>query len=119
MKKVGEHYEHVGRADYSQKRYVMICGCGFPHAKHNFEGAALSFRLMFGPGSTILTVPESPLFNIAEAKPVTEPYLALVRQAGREYAKTGEISAETREKLGVPMIPEDIYAQTANQAAEG
>ena len=119
MKKVGDHFEHEGQADYSRKRYVMICGCGFPHAKHNFEGAELSFRLMFGPGSTVLTVPESPLFNIAEAKPVTEPYLKVVQQAGREYAKTGEISEETRQKLAVPMIPEDTYAQMVNQTMEG
>ena len=32
MEKVGDRYEHVGQADYSHLRYIMICGCGFPTA---------------------------------------------------------------------------------------
>ena len=27
MQKIGERYEHVGQADYSHLRYLMICGC--------------------------------------------------------------------------------------------
>ena len=28
MQKVGDRYEHVGQADFSHLRYLMICGCG-------------------------------------------------------------------------------------------
>ena len=41
MQKVGERYEHVGQADFSHLKYVMICGCGFPNSKHNFEPAVM------------------------------------------------------------------------------
>ena len=27
MRKVGDHYEHVGQADFSRLQYMMICGC--------------------------------------------------------------------------------------------
>ena len=60
MQKVGERYAHVGQADYSKLRYLMICGCGFPNAAHNFEPAIAQFRLMFGSDSTIVTVSEAP-----------------------------------------------------------
>lgn len=114
MRKVGDRYEHVEQADFSRLKYVMICGCGFPNARHNFEPAVAQFKLCFPQRRTIITVPESPMFNAPEAKSVTEERLRLVRSAGREYAESGTINAELLSKIGSPMIPEDIYAKIAN-----
>ena len=33
MQKVGDRYEHVGQADFSHLRYLMICGCGYRSGK--------------------------------------------------------------------------------------
>ena len=114
MQKVGERYEHVGQADFSHLRYVMICGCGFPNSKHNFEPAAAQFKLCFPGNHTILTVPESPMFAAPEAAVVTEPRLVLGRQAGKRYAETGEIDAALLEEICSPMIPEEQYAAIVN-----
>ncbi|MBR4906704.1 MAG: flavodoxin family protein [Clostridia bacterium] len=114
MEKVGDRYEHVGQADFSHLRYVMICGCGFPNSKHNFEPAVAQFKLLFPCGHTILTVPESPMFNVPEAKPVTGPRLALLREAGRAYAETGAIPEALIQEIGSPMIPEEVYAAIVN-----
>lgn len=118
MQKVGERYEHVAQADFSHLRYVMICGCGFPNSKNNFEGMIKQFELMFPNNNTIITVPESPMFNAPEAIEVTKPFLEVMRQAGREYANDGKISDDTMSKLNTPMIPEDVYAQIVNENAE-
>ena len=80
MKKDGERYTHIGQADYSHLRYLMICGCGFPNSRHNFEPVVAQFKLMFPNRHTIITVPESPMFNAPEAAEVTVPRLALFRQ---------------------------------------
>ena len=114
MKKVGDRYEHVGQADFSRLRYLMICGCGFPNSRHNFEPAVAQFRLMFPGDHAILTVPESPMFNAPEAAVVTVPRLALVRQAGRQYAETGSIDGALLTEIGSPMIPEAQYAAIVN-----
>ena len=114
MEKVGDRYEHVGQADFSHLRYVMICGCGFPNSKHNFEPAVAQFRLLFPCDHTILTVPESPMFNVPEAKPVTGPRLALLREAGTAYAETGAIPDALMNEIGSPMIPEEVYASIVN-----
>ncbi len=114
MQKVGERYEHVEQADFSHLRYLMICGCGFPNSRHNFEPAVAQFRLCFPGGNTIITVPESPMFNALEAAVVTEPRLSLVRQAGKQYAKTGEIDSALLDEICSPMIPEDQYAAIVN-----
>ena len=114
MQKVGERYEHVEQEDFSHLRYLMICGCGFPNSRHNFEPAVAQFRLCFPSNHTIITVPESPMFNAPEAAVVTEPRLALVRQAGKQYAKTGRIDAALLDAICSPMIPEEQYAAIVN-----
>ncbi len=117
MKKVGDRYEHVGQADFSHLRYLMICGCGFPNSRHNFEPAEAQFTLCFPGNHTIITVPESPMFNAPEAAVVTEPRLALVRQAGKQYAETDEIDAALLDEICSPMIPEEQYAAIVNGGA--
>ena len=114
MQKAGERYEHVGQADFSHLRYLMICGCGFPNSRNNFEPAVAQFRLCFPSNHTIITVPESPMFNAPEAAIVTEPRLSLVKQAGTQYAETGEIDQALLDEIGTPMIDEEQYAAIVN-----
>ena len=114
MKKQGDRYVHVGQADFSHLRYMMICGCGFPNSKQNFEPAVMQFKLMFPNNHTIITVPESPMFNAPEATEVTVPRLELVKKAGKQYAETGEINEKLLAEICSPMIPEDVYASICN-----
>lgn len=112
--KEGDRYEHEAQADFSHLKYLMICGCGFPNSTQNFEPAIAQFQLCFPENHTILTVPESPLFNVPEAAIVAEPRLARIREAGRQYAQTGAIEAALRAEIQSPMIPEDVYARIVN-----
>ena len=54
------------------------------------------------------------MFNATEAAIVTEPRLALVKQAGKQYAETGEIDAALLDEICSPMIPEEQYAAIVN-----
>lgn len=114
MHEVNGRYEHEGQADYSHLKYVMICGCGFPNSTHNFEPMVMEFKQMFPNNHTIITIPESPMFNVPEASSVTLPRLELVKIAGREYADDFTVSDELLAQLRSPMIPEDTYARIAN-----
>ena len=114
MRKIGDRYEHVGQADFSRLRYMMICGCGFPNSKHNFEPAVAQFKQCFPYEHTIITIPESPMFNAPEAASVTGPRLALVKKAGEQYARTGRIEDALLTEIGAPMIPEEQYAAIVN-----
>ena len=134
MRKTGEGYEHVEQADFSHLKYVMICGCGFPNSKHNFEPAVEAFKRMFPNNRTIITVPESPMFNApagvktahpahspalghpcpSDASVVTGPRLELVRQAGRQYAESGAIDDKLMAEICSPMIPEEQYIKIVN-----
>lgn len=54
------------------------------------------------------------MLNVPEAQMLTAPLLEMMRQAGREYAQAGAVSAETMQKLHVPMMPQEAYAQMVN-----
>ena len=114
MQKVGDRYEHVGQANFSHLGYVMICGCGFPNSKQNFEPAAAQFKLMFPNNHTVITVPESPMFNASEAAVVTVPRLELIKKAGKEFAEKNSINDTLMSEICSPMIPEEQYAQIVN-----
>ncbi len=116
MRKVGGRYEHVEQADFSRLRYLMVCGCGFPNSSHNFEPAVAQFTHCFPQNATVITVPESPMFNAPEAAAVTGPRLRLVREAGRRYAETGCVDEELLAEIRSPMIPEEQYAAIVNGA---
>lgn len=107
-------YGHSAQKNFSQLHYLMMCGCGYPNSKHNFEGAVRSFELKFPENSTIITVPESPMFNIPQASQFVAPRLEALKKAGKEYAKDFTISDELIKEICSPMIPEAIYAQFAN-----
>ena len=115
MQKVGDRYEHVGQADFSHLKYIMICGCGFPNSRQNFEPAVMQFKLCIPSNRTIITVPESPMFNVPKAAAVTVPRLKLIRQAGQQYGENGEIEESLLAKITSPMIPEDQYAAIVNR----
>lgn len=117
MKWDGNRYIHVGQADFSHLHYLMICGCGFPNSRNNFEPMVAQFKLLFPQNRTIITVPESPMFNVPEATGVTQPRLELVQKAGEQYAERWGIDDELLREIGLPMIPEETYAAIVNSNA--
>ena len=115
MREVDGSYRHVGQTDLSHIKYVMICGGGFPNSRNNFEPAVSQFIKLFPGDHTIITIPESPMFNAPEAAPVTVPRLELVKEAGKQYAEDLRVSVKLLEEIGTPMIPEEQYAKIVNQ----
>ena len=48
---------------------------------------------------------------------MTKPRLELVREAGRQYAKTGTLAEDLLERIASPMIPEEEYVRIVNERA--
>ena len=115
MREVEGSYRHVGQTDLANLKYVMICGCGFPNSRNNFEPAVTQFIKLFPENHTIITIPEGPMFNAPEAAPVTAPRLELVKKAGKQYAEKLFVSEKLLEEIATPMIPEEQYAKIVNQ----
>ncbi len=116
MREENGSYHHVGQTDLSHLKYVMICGCGFPNSRNNFEPTTAQFIKLFPRDHTIITIPESPMFNAPEAAPVTVPRLQLVKEAGKQYARDFRVSEKLLKEIGTPMIPEEQYARIVNHS---
>ena len=109
-----EGYHHVARDGAKKKRFVMICGSGYPQSRDDFELIRKTFLRTFRQCDAVITVEESPLFNISDAAPAAKPRLELLEAAGAEYISSGAVSEQTEKALAVPMIPEEIYMRFAN-----
>ena len=108
--------QHKALADFSRIHTLVLCGCGFPDWKENFDGLKQMCKTCFG-NPTMVCVPEAPLLNIPEAAVVADPLLARFEQAGAEYAATLALSAETVAGLETPMIPGEEYIRRINEVS--
>lgn len=43
MTEANGRYVHAGQRDYSHLKFLMICGCGFPNSRRNFEPAGRQY----------------------------------------------------------------------------
>lgn len=117
MRSNGERYEHIEQQDLSHLNYMMISGCGFPNSRKNFEPAVQAFKNAFSENSTIITMPENPMFGSTAADIVTKPRLGLIHEAGRQFVQNGKIEKELLEEICSPMIPEEEYVRIVNSSS--
>ena len=114
MKEVNGRVVHDSLFDLSKKRYVVITGCGFPNWNGNFDGLKIQLHNMFGSNLSIICVPETPMLNVKEAQPISEPLLQKFVEAGKIYNKNLSLSEEEIASLEEPMIPNDVYISIVN-----
>jgi multimeric flavodoxin WrbA len=101
-------------------KMVVMSNCGFPEQSH-FQVLSLLFRrearnlhsevpaeIYRGRGGLLKADAE-------ELQPLIAGYKSLLRKAGHEIAENLALSDETREALGRPLAPPDIYVEHANR----
>lgn len=118
----GQEVDEYGQTHhvFRKKRppMMLISGCGFAESKLNCEALITQFEYFFGRSCPHIYCAQAPMFAIPSSESVTSPYIAAVRQAGKEFIKNGSISSETQTKLDSPMLPPVIYRKMVNKASE-
>lgn len=105
---------HPSRYDMSGKKTVLISTCGFYTAGGNYDAVRAQFNRICGEGGyTALFCGEGELFGVPELSARTDEYLAVVRQAGLEYA-SGGINEATNVKLRELLFPRDVFERMAD-----
>ena len=104
---------HEPLVDFSKKRTLVICGCGFPDWEGNFDSLRMQCRHCFRDPQ-LVCVPEAPMLNVPQAAVVADPLLDRFEKAGEEYARDLALSPETIAQLEAPMIPKDVYLSIVN-----
>lgn len=114
MSKESESGGHPSRYDMSGKRHVIISTCGFYTAQGNYDGVNAMFDHLCGKGNyTSIYCGQGELFRVKELRQRTDEYLAIVTDAGREFA-TGPISRETKQKLSQLLFPRETFEAMAD-----
>ncbi|OGW75714.1 MAG: hypothetical protein A2Z72_03335 [Omnitrophica bacterium RBG_13_46_9] len=110
-----------------KKRYqkypsmIVMSNCGFPEAGQ-FEVLRLfcEREVRNNKAKVIAQIYRSqgPLLESdnPDTRPVVEKYKELLKQAGEEVVKHGQLSLKTKEELEKPLIPEDEYRRATNES---
>lgn len=95
------------------QKTVVIVGAGFPNSQGNFDGIQITCDKCFHKAITIF-VPETPMMNVPDAKPLADMKRAAFERAGSELMATGGLKGETVSELESLMIPNDEYIRIVN-----
>jgi len=116
MDKSVESGAHPSRYDMSKQRQFFISTCGFWTAEGNYDSiiALLKHgRPQVNHKDFTVFCGQGELFNVPELKEYTNPYLEIVRQAGKECI-SGVISKETSDLLAEPLFPREDFEKMAD-----
>jgi len=102
--------------------WIILSSCSFPEQFH-FQPMSLMFRELSKSFNNHLAAEiyrgEADLFGrLGEMAhlDVLNPYMDLLRTAGREVVRNGSLSQATAEALDRPLIPFDQYVEEGNAA---
>ena len=108
-----ENVMHNSLVDFSKKRSVVLCGCGFPQFEDNFIGLKCQLNMILHRYVGVF-YSEAPLLNIKEAEAVADPLLEKFYEAGKEFRDRLWLSEKTIQDLEAPMIPMEKYVSYVN-----
>lgn len=105
---------HPSRYPQHQPAVVLISTCGFYSLENNYEALEKQFSILYGSRCTNIFCPEGELFSHRELAGRCAQYLAVVEQAGAEYAASGAIAKETKAQLAEKLFPPKAFVQMAD-----
>lgn len=108
---------HETTSDLSDKKFIVISGCGFPNFANNFAALEIMCKNLFGEMAALIFVPETPLLNQPAAEPLTTPLKSRFFAAGKEFSDNLIISSETIAELTQPMLNNETYINIVNSQA--
>ena len=119
MVKDGEHFGHPFRYEGNPWKMVVVSNCGFPEP-HHFHALKVHFlQLLEGHeenllGTIFCTAGE--MLRVPACRPLVEPYLEKVRNAGAEVMRLGCITEETASFLARPFVDVETFVLEANKS---
>ena len=115
---------HEVRYDMTAKKNVLISTCGFYTASDNYDSVLRMFDHICGKDNyETIFCGQGELFRVEELSARTAEYLAVVKQAGREFGEgsvaadsiaAAGIAADTKESLRQFLYPKEVFEAMAD-----
>lgn len=114
MDRTSESGFHIQRYDLSKQKHIIISTCGFWTAKGNYSAVFSMFDHFIGKDNyTSILCGQGELFGYPQLSVKTEPYLEIVRRAGKEYIN-GKIEENTKRELKKPLFSREVFEDMAD-----
>lgn len=111
----GESFHGI-RYDMSGKRFLLISTCGYAQTDLIYDALLREYDCICGAGHYLaLLCPEGKVFSAPELRDRTDRYLEKYTAAGREFAESGTLAAETLANLSVPAFDDRRFRLLLNK----
>lgn len=98
-----------------QKKLVLVSSCGYEKTAGCYDSIKLQYDTICGEGNyTLITASQGGMLAETTLQAKVEKYLVKYTEAGKEFAKCGSVSAETLDKLAVPMLGHNTFERIIN-----
>lgn len=105
---------HPARYDLSVQRHVVISTCGFWTSDGNYDSVNSMFDHIYGKDNYLkIYCGQGELFSYSELNGVLNPYLEIVKQAGKQFIN-GSVSDEISTKLSQPLLEREVFEKLAD-----
>ena len=112
-----EHFIHAMRyPELYEKKLILVSTCGYERIENNYEAVTEQYDRICGKdGYTAVFCPQGGVISEKTLAPQVERYLTKFTEAGRELAESGRISAETSERLAIPLLRHHAFEAALNR----
>lgn len=114
---VTEHFIHSMRyPELYEKKLILVSTCGYEFTDNNYNAVTEQYDRICGKGKYLtLFCPQGGVLSEQTLQPQVERYLLKFKEAGKEYAETGRLSAETFELLKKPLLRHHAFEAALNR----
>lgn len=97
-----------------EKKLVLITSCGYTETDKMYGALLAQFDLICGEGNyTCVMCPQGELLHVEQMRRQLDRYFTLVREAGNDFARNGELDEETLNNLKKPLLSSKAFEMLA------
>ena len=105
---------HPYRHDQTHQKHLLISTCGLYSTQNNYDALLKQFEILYDGHYDKIICTEGELFKVPQLSKRTNQYLSYVKQAGIDYASSGQISLESKAHLEELLYPAEEFMQMAD-----
>ena len=111
----GRFLHEMRYPELMKKKLVLVSACGYEETVDCYDAVINQFDKICGHDNyTRIFVPQGGMLAEKTFENKIARYIVKFVEAGKEFAKNGKLSQETEEKLQVPMLGHNTFAQAIN-----
>lgn len=111
----GRFLHEMRYEELMKKKLVLVSTCGYEETVDCYDAVINQFDKICGHENYVrIFAPQGGMLAESTFENKVRRYLLKFNEAGKEFVRTGTVSEETEEKLQIPMLGHNTFAQAIN-----